>query len=145
MNALKLSIDVRSTIPGCRLAITLDNDRSLLDLSPGAKTKTYTTDLDPILDGPHELQISLSGKTSSMTVVDHNNEIIKDSLLEITKLEFGDVDITSIFLQNNTYYHDLNGHSPVIIKDRFFGQMGCNGTVCLAFSAPIYIWLLENL
>ena len=42
------------------------------------------------------------------------------------------------------FQHDFNGTQPEI-KDTFFGEMGCNGTVSLRFTTPIYLWLLEHM
>jgi len=42
------------------------------------------------------------------------------------------------------YQHDFNGTGNPTI-DKFYGEMGCNGTVSLKFTTPIYLWLLENM
>jgi len=42
------------------------------------------------------------------------------------------------------YCHDFNGTQPAVV-DRFHGSLGCNGTVTLKFTTPIYLWLLENM
>ena len=42
------------------------------------------------------------------------------------------------------YRHDYNGTTDPF-DDEFYGEMGCNGTVSLKFTTPIYLWLLENL
>jgi hypothetical protein len=42
------------------------------------------------------------------------------------------------------YEHDYNG-TGTLTQEKFYGQMGCNGTVSLAFCTPIYMWLLEHM
>jgi hypothetical protein len=42
------------------------------------------------------------------------------------------------------YQHDFNGTGKLTTQN-FYGELGCNGTVSLKFSTPIYIWLLENM
>jgi hypothetical protein len=42
------------------------------------------------------------------------------------------------------YTHDFNGTQQEI-QDEFYSEMGCNGTVSLKFSTPIYLWLLEHM
>ena len=38
---------------------------------------------------------------------------------------------------------EING-TQESVDDDFFGTMGCNGTVRLKFSSPVYLWLLET-
>jgi hypothetical protein len=42
------------------------------------------------------------------------------------------------------YEHNANGTGP-LVQDKFYGEMGCNGTVTLEFSSPTYLWLLEQM
>ena len=49
-----------------------------------------------------------------------------------------------MLVEQAVYTHDFNGTQPEI-EDTFFGEMGCNGTVSLRFTTPIYLWLLENM
>jgi hypothetical protein len=43
----------------------------------------------------------------------------------------------------NTLMSDFN--PPKLIKDKFYGSMGCNGTITFEFNTPFYLWLLENM
>jgi hypothetical protein len=49
-----------------------------------------------------------------------------------------------VLLNKAVYTHDFNGSQPPV-DDKFFGDLGCNGTVSLKFTAPTYLWLLENM
>jgi len=49
-----------------------------------------------------------------------------------------------MFTELATYTHDFNG-TKELTQEKFYGVMGCNGTVSLKFATPIYLWLLENM
>jgi hypothetical protein len=92
----------------------------------------------------HELRFVMSNKTDKDTKIDEKGEIISDAMLSISDVTFDDISVEMIIIDNAVYGHDFNGtRDPV--KDRFYGDMGCNGTVTLKFSTPIYLWLLENM
>ena len=95
-------------------------------------------------DGEHTLQIRLKNKLSEHTRVDDQGNILEDALLSVTEITFDEIDCTQIVQDKAVYYHNLNGTGSEI-QDRFFADLGCNGTVELKFSTPIYLWLLENM
>lgn len=86
----------------------------------------------------------MSGKTPKQTVIDHQGNIVSDVLLQITNIEVDGIDISTVFAEKSTYTHDFNGSGDTVV-DRFYGSMGCNGSVKLDFSTPFYLWLLENM
>jgi len=98
----------------------------------------------PDTEGDHELRLILKGKTFAHTTLDANGAVIQDSLLIIDETAFDGVKLGYTMTRLATYVHDCNGTTETI-QDRFHGQMGCNGTVSLKFTAPIYLWLLENM
>ena len=59
-------------------------------------------------------------------------------------VEFDDIEIDQIVSELAEYHHNFNGTQPAIV-DQFYGEMGCNGTLRLEFTTPIYLWLLENM
>jgi hypothetical protein len=95
-------------------------------------------------DAEHELQVILKHKQPQHTTVDADGNIMQDAVINISSFEFEDIDINQVVQEQAVYYHDFNG-SAAETQDKFFGSMGCNGTVSLKFSTPIYIWLLENM
>lgn len=95
-------------------------------------------------DAEHVLKLILKGKCADHTTVDSNGEIVSDSLLNISDLAFDGIALGQMVYEHAVYSHDFNG-SGNPVDDRFFGSMGCNGTVTLKFTTPIYIWLLENM
>lgn len=95
-------------------------------------------------EGPHELRFVMKNKTTEHTVIDSEGAIVKDAGITIGDVAFDDVMTNYILTNNAQYTHDFNGTQKPTI-DRFYGYMGCNGTVSLAFTAPVYLWLLENM
>jgi len=95
-------------------------------------------------DATQKLQFIMTGKTAEHTKLDHNNNIIKDALLEINNVTIDDVDITHILTELVEYTHDFNGTQDAT-REKFYGHMGCNGTVTLEFATPFYLWLLERM
>lgn len=94
--------------------------------------------------GEHELRFILKNKLPEYTVVDEQGAIIKDACLTISDMAFEEITLGHTFIERAVYRHDFNGTQPEI-EDKFFGVMGCNGTVSLQFTTPIYLWLLEHM
>jgi len=95
-------------------------------------------------DGDHELRFVLKNKQSDHTQVDAAGTIITDATVTVNGIEFDGIDcdyLTTVLAQ---YQHDFNGTGDSTTQ-KFYGELGCNGTVKLKFSTPIYIWLLENM
>jgi hypothetical protein len=95
-------------------------------------------------DGEHILRITLKNKLPEHTRIDDQDNIVSDALLSVTEILFDEIDCTQIVQELAVYRHNLNGTAPEI-EDRFFGDMGCNGTVELKFTTPVYLWLLESM
>lgn len=92
----------------------------------------------------HSLKMVLKGKQPAHTVVDDQGHIVSDAVLEITDLAVDGIGLSYLVDEFTVYRHNFNG-TGAEVQDRFFGIMGCNGTAELKFSAPIYVWLLENM
>jgi len=95
-------------------------------------------------DGDHELRFVLKNKQSDHTQVDAEGNIVSDTVVTVRDIEFDGINCDYLISTLAEYHHDFNeSQDPVV--DKFYGIMGCNGTVTVKFSTPIYIWLLENL
>ena len=92
----------------------------------------------------HELRIVMKHKTSDHTELDSAGNIIRDAMLSISDIKFDEIALGQVLLNKAVYTHDFNGSQPPV-DDKFFGDLGCNGTVSLKFTAPTYLWLLENM
>lgn len=95
-------------------------------------------------DGEHELRFVMKNKTIDQTQIDESGEILKDACLTIRDVAFDDIALGHMFIEQSHYTHDFNGTKSAI-TEKFYGEMGCNGTVSLKFTTPIYLWLLENM
>ena len=96
------------------------------------------------VEADHQLRFVMKNKTLDHTKVDANGDIVKDCCICIDHLSFDEIELGQIFIDQAVYEHDFNGTADAV-RDKFYGQMGCNGTVSLAFTTPIYLWLLENM
>ena len=95
-------------------------------------------------DGEHELTIEMFGKLPEHTSIDANGTIIKDALLSVANFVLEGINITQVVTDLAEYHHDFNGSQESTVE-KFNGHLGCNGTVTLKFTTPIYIWLLEHM
>lgn len=120
------------------------NDHCIFDQDHVTQSQWIEGDL-PSDDqaGEHVLKLVLKNKNHSHTrVVD--SVIVQDAVLEIQGLSFDDIDLQQLVTDHAVYQHNFNG-TGAPIKESFFGTMGCNGTVELKFTTPIYLWILENM
>ena len=92
----------------------------------------------------HELRIVMKHKTPDHTELDDAGNIIRDAMLSISDIKFDEIALGQVLLNKAVYTHDFTGSQPPV-DDKFFGDLGCNGTVSLKFTAPTYLWLLENM
>ena len=95
-------------------------------------------------DGEHEIRFVMKNKTIDLTQINEAGEILKDSCLTISDVAFEGIELGHMFVEQTTYTHDFNG-TQTEVTEKFYGKMGCNGTVSLRFTTPIYLWLLENM
>lgn len=91
----------------------------------------------------HSIRWVLKHKKSEHTKIDHNGNITQDATISLSNFVFEDLDCMQLLLDHSTYIHDFNGADPTV--DKFYGKMGCNGTVELKFTTPVYFWMLERL
>ncbi len=95
-------------------------------------------------DAQHELRFVMKNKTNQHTTIDSEGNIVKDAALTVDNLCFDEIPLGYIATKLAVYTHSFNGSGDPV-EDKFFGTMGCNGTVSLKFSTPMYLWLLENM
>ena len=139
-----VSVDISSSDFSAALGLEVWIDRTeIFSCNHVQQAQTITFDL-PDDEGDHELRFVLKNKTEEHTQINQNGAIVKDALLAVSNVKFDEIDLGQLFLKHAVYTHNFNGSSAEI-QDKFYGSMGCNGTVSLKFSTPIYIWLLENM
>ena len=156
MDTIKLKFDVGTTDAECKLGVKVTLDHNVIYNNSHVTTTDHIShDIDD-QDAAHELRLELYGKLPQYTEIDEAGNIVKDALITVENFLIDDIDISSMLTNypNNlyqdvpthliSYRHDFNGTQPVTI-DPFHGAMGCNGTVTLKFTTPVYLWLLENM
>lgn len=144
MDKSYITFDAHSTFTNKALGleVLLDN---VMVYSNDSVTAAETIKVElPEDEAEHSLKIVLKNKTSDHTVLDPLGAIVQDNNLLIENINFDGIVIGHKILQLATYTHDCNG-SDELKEHKFYGEMGCNGTVELKFSTPIYVWLLEHM
>ena len=120
------------------------DERKFLDLDHVKETQSVTVELADQDDVEHELRLVLKNKTTAHTQVDEHGNIVADARLQITDLAFDEIRLGHMLIEQAVYTHEFNGHGKYS-KEKFYGEMGCNGTVILKFTTPMYLWLLEHM
>ena len=120
------------------------DERKFLDMDHVKDTQKITLELDDQDDAEHELRLVLKNKTTEHTQVDEQGNIITDARLIITDVTFDEIKLGDMLVEKAVYTHDFNGNGD-ITQDKFYGELGCNGTVSLKFATPMYLWLLEHM
>jgi len=95
-------------------------------------------------EADHVLRIIFKNKTIDHTTVDNTGKILTDALITVKDIVFDDINIDQLFFEHAVYMHNYNSTYSTVV-DKFYGDLGCNGTVELKFSTPFYMWLLEHL
>ena len=98
----------------------------------------FTCDLEE--DQDHLLEIRLVNKTSKDTVTE-NDEIVKDTLLNIDSIAIDDIELGDLKWSMSEFVGD-NPNRPILQR---CVNLGWNGSYHLKFTSPFYIWLLENM
>ena len=120
------------------------DQRKFLDVDHVKDTQPVTVELDDQDDTEHELRLVLKNKTTAHTQVDEHGNIVADARLLITDVAFDEIRLGHMFVEQAVYTHDFNGTGKET-EEKFYGELGCNGTVSLKFSTPMYLWLLEHM
>jgi hypothetical protein len=146
MTPSKFSFQLTPTNPESKLGFEAwINDQCVFDTDHVGETTIVNGDLpDDSSTATHTLKLVLKNKQSSYTQVSETGEILEDSCLEVSNLLFDKIELGQIVNEKTVYTHDFNG-TGTESQHQFFGTMGCNGTVELQFTTPVYLWLLENM
>jgi hypothetical protein len=142
-----LSFNLESSDPAVPLCFEVwINDQLMFSNNHVGALQQVVCDLpnDEDSNETHVLKFVLKNKRPDHTTVNEQGQIIKDAVLKISNIAFDDIELGHNLLNSAEYRHDFNGHLPATVT-KFYNEMGCNGTVELKFSTPIYIWLLENM
>jgi len=141
--AITADVNTNSTENPLGLEVWLD-DKLLQNIDCVVGPTAISVDVEDADDVEHELKFVLKNKTTDHTTVDESGNILKDSVVEIKNLKFDNIELGHMFYEQAVYKHNFNGNGPDT-EEKFYGTTGCNGSVVLKFSTPMYLWLLENM
>jgi hypothetical protein len=141
---VQLTCSISSTNSNAKigLEIWLD-DTQIYNTEHVAEIINFIHKFDDI-EGDHRLRFVMKNKTEEHTTVDESGDILTDCRICISDLSFDEIKLGLIFIEQAVYEHNFNGTADTV-QDKFYGEMGCNGTVTLEFTTPIYLWFLENM
>ena len=139
---ISCSINTTDALANLGIEVWL-NDQHILNQDHVAELIEFKYEL-PDDDAEHELRFVMKHKTTEHTKIDEQGNIITDACLTVSNLAFDEIELTQIFIDHAVYTHNFNG-TQTEIQDKFYGEMGCNGTVSFKFTTPVYLWLLENM
>lgn len=146
-NLVYLTFDVSASHDdsGIEISVQLDQQRPQ-KIKVGKISQQISIAIDDDQEVEHELTIEMSGKTAGHTKLNNDGSIADDVMVYINNetCMLDDINITSILWDKANYWHNHNG-STNFSDHKFYSAMGCNGTVSMKFSTPVYMWLLDNL
>ena len=144
METIAIQFDLTSDDVHSGLCLEISFNNQLLQKIDATETTQkiqFGIDCEP---GDQLLGFTLKNKTQQHTVIDDQGEIVKDSSIGIENFVVNHVALEHTFYEQCRYNHDFNG-SQESIDDDFFGTIGCNGTVSLKFTSPVYRWLVDTM
>ena len=146
MEELKLNFELNTTDPVAKLGFEVwVNEQCVFDTDHVAESLTITGNLpSDDVEKEHTLRLVLKNKLPEHTTISESGEILHDACLTISQLKFDNIPLNNLINELSVYNHDFN-RTQAPTTEKFFGTMGCNGTVELKFTTPIYLWMLENL
>jgi len=144
MTTASFCCSIATTNPDVPLGLEIwIDDQKLFDQAHVQASHKFSADFSDE-DGEHELRLVLKNKLSEHTRVDANNTIVSDARISVSNIEFEGIALNQLVPDLAEYQHNFNGTGE-LSTHKFYGELGCNGTVTLKFTTPIYLWLLEHM
>ena len=143
MEMCKLSLV--ASAPGGHIGLQIRLDSQVIfDSKKALENHMIEHEFADSADVAHVLEIEMMGKLPSDTEIDSTGAILSDRAITIENIAFDEITLGQLVTDLATYTHDFNG-SRDTVQDQFYNSMGCNGTVRIEFSSPVYLWMLENM
>jgi hypothetical protein len=143
-NAVLFEFDVSRTAaePPLQFRVLLDGN-VVYELDADADHVKIAID-DDGTTRTHNMVLEMSNKQPHHTSINQQQEIVEDAVITVKNITVDSINIDQIFSEKSHYQHNYNGNGNAV-TDCFYGVMGCNGQVRMQFTAPVYLWLLENI
>jgi len=144
MTTTRFSCKISTTDPSAPLGLEAwIDDHKFFDLAHVTQSQEISTDINDD-QAEHVLRLIMKNKTPACTEINDTGEILQDARLVIEDIAFDGIKLGHAFTELATYTHDFNGTGSET-KEKFYSNMGCNGTVRLEFATPVYLWILEHI
>ena len=142
--SLKFECRIENSDPTCQLELQIWLDDQMIYQNPWVKQSELVEHEFSDSEGDHQLRWIMLGKTTQHTQIDSEGNILKDAVINVSDVAFDGIQLGHCFTELATYQHNFNGNGQDITES-FHNCMGCNGTVSMKFTTPVYLWLLENM
>ena len=144
METSHISFELSTNSPTIPLAFEAwINDQCIFKTDHVTETHSISFELDVTENTDHSLRLIMNGKKLKHTRIDSAGNITHDAKLFVNNVCVDEIEIDQLLFEHAVYSHNFNG-TREHVNEKFFGEFGCNGTVELKFTSPIYLWLLEN-
>ena len=144
METIDISFNLSSSDYDCGLGFEVFYNNKQISNVDHCRSNTMLAFTLDAQEGDQELKFIMKNKTMDHTTVDENNKIVNDACLNISNFTIDNAELGHTFLEQCKYHHDFNGTQDPVV-DKFYGNMGCNGTLIFSFQSPIYLWLVMNM
>lgn len=145
MTTSKLKFNIVPNNPAAPIGVEVwINQQCILNQDQFIESHVVDHDFDDTDEQLHVVKIVIKNKTAEHTRVDDQGTIVSDSVLEIKNFVIDEIDIDQVVREQAVYCHDFNG-TGTETTDPFYNTVGCNGTVTLEISTPVYLWILEKM
>lgn len=142
---INISCSITPTDTSAPLGLEISvNDDVIFDSEAVTQALDFSHNISLPENQEHILKLRLKNKTTQHTKVDAAGKIVSDSVLVVDKIAFDEIELGQIVTETAVYEHNFNGNGPTT-QEKFHRDLGCNGTVSLKFSTPVYLWLLERI
>jgi hypothetical protein len=139
---IKLRCNINTTDVSAKLGLEIwINQTQIFNMNHVNAAIPVECNID-IAPGNYQLKFIMKNKDRFHTQIDSDGNIIKDACLEIKDITVDDFEIYELD-KMLVYTHNFNGSGPTT-QNKFYHVMGCNGTLTLDFSVPVYDWFVKN-
>jgi hypothetical protein len=124
--------------------VSLDDDVQASGQTDAPTDQVFYVEFDADIaeDASHVLKVSLTNKDNTDVIKGADGiTIAQDLLLNIVSVDIDDISLGSLIWSHSEFVGD-DPERPVLDN---CVTLGWNGTWCLKFDSPFYIWLLSNL
>lgn len=117
------------------------NDIEFVNSIATNSVQFYEFDYEAWENQEFHLDIWLLNKTDADTIVDSNNEIVKDMVLNIESIEIDEIEL-DLLKWTESKYIPVDPSKPRLDN---CVNLGWNGYYRLSMTSPFYLWLLEKM